>query len=64
MNAKTRKLTMTAMLCTFAYGMTAVGRVPIVLFLKYDPKDIVIAIGGFLFGPMTAFTIEVIVSFV
>lgn len=55
---------MTGMLCALAYVMTAVGRVPMVLFLKYDPKDIVIAIGGLIFGPLTAFKITVIVSFV
>lgn len=38
MNMKTRKLVMTGMLCALAYAMTAVGRVPIVLFLKYDPR--------------------------
>ena len=43
MNMKTRKLVMTGMLCALAYAMTVVGRVPIVFFLKYDPKDIVIA---------------------
>lgn len=52
------------MLCALAYATTVVGRVPIVLFLKYDPKDIMIAIGGLIFGPMTSFTIAVIVSFV
>lgn len=64
MDRKTRKLTMTGMLCALAYVMTVVGRVPIVLFLKYDPKDIVIAFGGLIFGPLTSFTIAVIVSFV
>ncbi len=64
MNSKTRKLTMTGMLCALAYAMTAMGRVPIVLFLKYDPKDIVITIGGLIFGPLTSFTIAVIVSLV
>lgn len=62
MDQKTKKLTVTAMLCALSYVVTAVGRVPIVLFLKYDPKDIVIAIGGFIFGPLTAFTIAMIVS--
>lgn len=64
MDSKTRKLTITGMLCALAYATTVVGRVPIVLFLKYDPKDIMIAIGGLIFGPMTSFTIAVIVSFV
>ncbi len=64
MEGKTKKLTITGMLCALAYVMTAVGRVPIVLFLKYDPKDIVIAIGGLIFGPLTSFEIAVIVSIV
>lgn len=64
MDCKTQKLTMTGMLCALAYALTAVGRIPVVLFLKYDPKDIVIAIGGFIWGPLTSFTIAVIVSFV
>lgn len=63
MNSKTKKLTMTGMLCALAYVMTAVGRIPIVLFLKYDPKDVIIAIGGLIFGPLTSFTIAVIVAF-
>jgi len=64
MEGKTRTLTITGMLCALSYVMTAVGRVPIVLFLKYDPKDIVIAIGGLIFGPLTSFAIAVIVSIV
>ncbi len=63
MDRKTEKFTMTGMLCALAYIMTAVGRIPIVLFLKYDPKDIVIALGGFIGGPSTSFTITMIVSF-
>jgi len=64
MEGKTKKLTITGMLCALACVMTAVGRVPIVLFLKYDPKDIVIAIGGLIFGPLTSFAMAVIVSLV
>ena len=51
------------MLCAAAYVVMMLGRVPIVLFLKYDPKDVIIVIGGFLFGPMTAFAISAVVSF-
>lgn len=35
------------MLCAFAYAAAAVGRIPLILFLKYDPKDSIIAMGGF-----------------
>lgn len=63
MNSTTRKLTTVGMLCALAYVMTAVGRIPLVLFLKYDPKDVVIALGGLIFGPFTAFSAALIVSF-
>lgn len=60
--SKTKKLTTISMLCAFAYIAAAVGRIPIVLFLKYDPKDVLIVIGGFIFGPVASFAITVIVS--
>lgn len=55
MKEKTRKLTTVGMLCALAYAAAAVGRVPLVLFLKYDPKDVVLVITGFLFGPLSSF---------
>ena len=62
MNKGTKKITMVAMLCAIAYVVMVVGRVPVVLFLKYDPKDAIITIGGFIFGPATALIISLIVS--
>lgn len=62
--SRTKKLTMIAMLCAIAYAVMLVGRVPVVLFLKYDPKDVIITIGGFLFGPLASFAISTIVSLV
>lgn len=59
---KTKKLTTTAMLCALAYILAAVARVPVVLFLRYDPKDVIIATGGLIYDPLTAFAITVIVS--
>ena len=44
--SKTKKLTIIGMLCALAYIAVVVGRIPLVLFLKYDPKDVVIVIGG------------------
>lgn len=64
MNRKTKKLTTVGMLCTFAYVATVIGRIPLVLFLKYDPKDIIIAISGLIFGPLTSFSVALIVSLV
>ena len=64
MNQKTRKLTTVAMLCAMSYAVMLIGRIPVVLFLKYDPKDVIIAIGGFLFGPLTSFVISLVVSLI
>ena len=47
----TKELTTLAMLTAIAYTLVATIRIPIVLFLKYEPKDVVITIGGFLMGP-------------
>lgn len=59
---KTKKMTTIAMLCALSYVIMVVGRIPVVMFLKYDPKDVIIAIGGFIFGPMSAFIISFVVS--
>ena len=64
MNSRIQKITSIAMLCALAYAAVAVGRIPLVLFLKYDPKDVIIVIGGFIWGPFTSFLISLIVSFI
>lgn len=61
--SKTRKLTMTGMFCTISYLVMIFCRVPVVLFLKYDPKDVIVTMGGFFLGPLAAFFISVAVSF-
>lgn len=58
----TRKLTAIGMLCALAYSAAVAGRVPLVLFLKYGPKDIVIVIGGFLLGPAVSLVTAAVVS--
>ncbi|MDR2933536.1 MAG: ECF transporter S component [Oscillospiraceae bacterium] len=64
MQSKTKKLTVLAMLSAMAYIVMVVGRIPIVLFLKYDPKDVIIVIAGFIYGPLSAFMISLAVSLV
>lgn len=59
-----RKLVLMAMLAAVAYLMMAVIRIPVVLFLKYEPKDVVITIGGFLLGPMASMIISGLVSLI
>lgn len=60
--SKTKKLTTIGMLCALAYAAAIIGRIPLVLFLKYDPKDVIIVIGGLIFGPLTSLAITVAVS--
>ena len=62
--SKTKKLATPGMLCALAYIAVVVGRIPLILFLKYDPKDVIIVIGGLIFGPLTSFVITMIVSMV
>ena len=42
MNSKTKKITTIAMLCAVTYVVMVVGRIPVVIFLKYDPSDVIV----------------------
>lgn len=67
MNERTKQITTLAILSAIAYIAMLFGRfpfIPAVEFLKYDPKDVIIAIGGFIYGPLAAFIISLIVSIV
>lgn len=64
MNQKTKNITILGMLCALAYLAVVVGRIPLVLFLKYDPKDVIIVIGGLIMGPFASFMISLVVSLV
>ncbi|WP_349948756.1 ECF transporter S component [Lacrimispora sp. BS-2] len=67
MTKQTSKLTLMAMLCALAFVAVVAIRIPLIPmlpFLEYEPKDVIIITGGFLFGPMSSALISVIVSFV
>ena len=63
---KTHRLTLMAMFAALAYIVMAVGRFPIssVDFLKYDPKDVILVICGFILGPMPALLVTFVVSII
>ena len=65
---RTQRITMIAMLSALAFVVMAVGRIPIMsipgLTLKYDPKDVIIIIGGYLYGPLAAASISALVSLI
>ena len=60
-----KKIATLAMLSAMAYVVAALFRfslVPAAPFLKYDPKDVIIAIGGFLFGPVEGLMMAAVVA--
>ena len=59
-----KKMVLIAMLSAIAYLLVSLIRIPVVIFLSYEPKDVVITIGGFLLGPMTSFLISLLVALV
>lgn len=50
------------MLAAVSYLIVSLIRIPVVLFLSYEPKDVIITIGGFLLGPLASFIISLVVS--
>lgn len=57
-----KKLVLIAMLAAVAYVIVCLIRVPVVLFLNYEPKDVIITIGAFLLGPVCGFVVSLLVS--
>lgn len=64
MKLSVRKLVTLAMFAAVAYILVFLVRIPVVLFLKYEPKDVAITISGFLFDPLSAFLVSLVVSLV
>jgi riboflavin transporter FmnP len=52
------------MLAALAYLAVTFIRIPAVLFLKYEPKDVIITMGGFILGPLASMIISLVVSLV
>ncbi len=65
MNSKTKRLTFGAMLCAIAYVMMIlihIEVIPAAPFLTYDPKDVIIALGGLIWGPGMAVVVSAVVA--
>ena len=60
---RTKKITLTAVLSALAFISVALCRIPVVLFLSYEPKDVIITLGGFILGPIAAVIISLVSSF-
>ena len=61
---KTHRVAVTGMLCAISFIAVLLGNlIPNFNgFLSYDPKDAIIAIAGFIYGPISVITITVVVS--
>lgn len=64
MKKNSKNMVLLAMLSAMAFLMVLAIRIPVVLFLSYEPKDVVITIAGFMMGPVASFTISLVVSLV
>jgi len=62
----TKKMVILAMFSALAYVTMLVGRIHIGFapFLKYDPKDIFIVLAGFIYGPVSALLVTIVVAFI
>ena len=64
---KARDLTMLALLAAVAYVVMYLSKlipVSVLGFLNFDLKDVIVCIAGFLFGPLGAACISIVVSFI
>ncbi len=59
----TKTMVVLAILSTMAYLAVVIFRIPVVAFLKYEPKDAIIAIAAFIYGPLPALLVTIVVSF-
>ncbi len=57
-----RRLTTMAMLVALSFASVALVRIPVVLFLSYEPKDVFLTIGAFLFGPIAGISMAAVVA--
>ena len=65
-SSRTKEIVNLALLCAMAYVVMVFGRIPVISTpfpLKFDPKDIVIIIGGLIYGPIASFMVSLVVSF-
>ncbi len=59
---KLRRMTVMAMFIALAYAAVMFIRIPVVLWLNYEPKDVLLTIGAFLLGPVSGIIMTVTVA--
>ena len=64
MQSKVRKMILYALFAALAYVVMYFIRIPVVLFLKYEPKDVIIALAAFILGPLSSVVISLVTAVV
>ncbi len=65
MKNNTKRMVLIGVLCAVAFAAVALCRIPTPFaFLKYEPKDVVIVISGFMLGPLAAATITLVTALI
>ena len=57
-----RHLTIMALFTALAYIAVTFIRIPVILWLSYEPKDVLLTIGAFLLGPIPGIVMSVLVA--
>lgn len=61
---KLRKVILCAVFAALAYVAMMTVKIPVVLFLKYEPKDVIIALAAFIAGPICGIAISFVTCLV
>ncbi len=59
-----KRLVLLGVFAALAYAAVALIRIPAVAFLKYEPKDVIIVIAGFILGPLATVVISALVALI
>ena len=57
-----RRLTVMAMFIALSFAAVAFIRIPVMLWLSYEPKDVLLTIGAFLLGPVEGVIMATVVA--
>lgn len=57
-----KKLVVLALLSAIGYVSMLIIKIPVIGFLKYEPKDIFITFAGFLYGPLASFACAIVTA--
>lgn len=59
-----KRLVLLAVFTALAYSAVCLIRIPAVAFLKYEPKDVIIVMGGLILGPLASLIISVLTALI